>query len=811
MFIWFSFAFLCSKSGKVPEEEKELAPMAKQFRGFVLFSAMVLFFARPTEQLQSSQAQTLVRIQKLLNYPATQGDAVADFCDSATISSFAVVCYQDSVTQLHVVGDLGAPPLPGGFSMDSFMKTLSRLPSLKVLTLASLGLRGPLPGKIARLSSLEILNVSSNYINGSLPQQLSSMTSLETLVLDQNNFSGPLPGWLGSLPGLTVLSARVNSFGQSLPSSISHLENLRVLALSANQFVGTVPDLRSLTNLQVLDLEDNEFSGKFPQLSNRLTVLILRKNKFRSGAPAGLTSYFQLQHLDLSGNSFVGPFPQSLFSLPSITYLNIAENKFTGLLSENQSCCDSLAYVNISTNLLTGKLPNCLSDSTKREAAYAGNCMVGGVQNQEPASFCLNEAIAVGIVPGRKKARSSLRTVTGLSIAGGTLGGIILIGAIFWAVKRSRAKRMTKLPRTRLIYENASTGYTSKMITDARYISQTMKLGALGLPAYRTFALEEIEEATWNFDSSTSINDGSDGQMYRGQLKNGLIVTIGCLNVRKRRSISHYMPYIELISKFRHPHVVSVLGHCFECYWDDSSVSRIFLVFEYVSNGNLRSWISGQHRQPLAWSQRITAAIGVARGIQYLHTRGVPGLYSNKLKTTDVLLDQNLLVKISSYNLPLLAEELVKGKDGNKLISGGMKDNAASWERNHDKTDIYDFGVILLEILTGRSFQSQRDVDLIKDQLQPAVVGSDEAARRGMIDPLIQTTCTDQSIRTMTEICTRCLNGKPAERPSMEDVIWNLQFAAQVQEAWRGDSQSSDGSPQVSFTSPTRTHHHRLE
>lgn len=82
-------------------------------------------------------------------------------------------------------------------------------------------------------------------------------------------------------------------------------------------------------------------------------------------------------------------------------------------------------------------------------------------------------------------------------------------------------------------------------------------------------------------------------QMYRGQLKNGSLVAIKCLKVKKSQSLQHFMHHIELISKLRHRHVVSALGHCFECYWDDSSVSRIFLVFEYVPNGTLRSWISG--------------------------------------------------------------------------------------------------------------------------------------------------------------------------------------------------------------------------
>lgn len=194
--------------------------------------------------------------------------------------------------------------------------------------------------------------------------------------------------------------------------------------------------------------------------------------------------------------------------------------------------------------------------------------------------------------------------------------------------------------------------------------------------------------------------------------------------MRKRHSLQTYMHHIELISRLRHCHLVSALGHCFECYQDDSSVCRIFLIFEFVSNGTLRDYISGRvsfcciflpaiyiqeildlvsiHIHPFflsglnpysldplisnsklsisllnfpsvgylnqklslpgltgqkfTWTQRIGAAIGVVKGIQFLHTGIVPGLYSNNLKITDISFDHNLHAKIKTYNLPLLAE-----------------------------------------------------------------------------------------------------------------------------------------------------------
>ncbi|CAK7341523.1 unnamed protein product [Dovyalis caffra] len=770
--------------------------MAKAFRySAILLCVVIVLLFSGSEQLQSSQGETLLRIQRLLNYPSalSSWNSSIDFCNSEPNASVTVVCYEQIITQLHIIGNKGTPLLPRNFSIDSFVTTLVGLPNLKVLTLVSLGLWGPLPGKLARLSSLEILNVSSNFLYDAVPSELSSLTGLQSLVLEDNMFAGEVPNWIGSLPILSVLSLRKNMLNGSLPDALSDLEDLRVLALSHNYFKGEVPDLSSLANLQVLDLEDNAFGPQFPQLGNKLVSLVLSKNKFRDGLPAEVTSYYQLQRLDLSNNKFVGPFPQSLLSLPSLTYLNVADNKFTGMLFENQSCSAQLEFVDLSSNLMTGHLPNCLLQDSRKKALYAGNCLATGDQNQHPISICRNEALAVGILPERKTRKAS-KAIIAFGVIGGVVGGIALVGLIYLAVRKVKSRNAFKKPTTRLIAENASTGYPSKLLSDARYISQTMKLGALGLPAYRTFSLEEVEEATNNFDTSAFMGEGSQGQMYRGQLKDGSFVAIRCLKMKRSHSTQNFMQHIELISKLRHRHLVSALGHCFECYLDDSSVSRIFLVFEYVPNGTLRSWISGGHaRQKLHWTNRIAAAIGVAKGIQFLHTGIVPGVYSNNLKITDVLLDQNLVAKISSYNLPLLAEN--KGMVGHGTSSGASKDHSLGTRINQDeKVDVYDFGLILLEILVGRSLTSRNEVDVLKDQLQASIT-SDDAARRSLVDPAVQRVCSEQSLKTLMEICARCLLKNPADRPSIEDILWNLQFAAQVQDPGRGDSQSSEGSP----------------
>ncbi|XP_062189569.1 probable inactive leucine-rich repeat receptor-like protein kinase At3g03770 [Phragmites australis] len=765
---------------------------------------LLLAMVPESTQLQSSQTWSLLKIQQLLNYPPVLSNwrNDTDFCyggDYKTASAF-VECYGDSVTQLHIIGPDGGPPLPKTFSIDAFFTTLSRLPDLRVLTLTGLGLWGPLPGKVSRLAALEIVNVSSNYLYGQLPEGLSRLGNLQTFIADYNMLSGELPGWLGRLPSLAVLSLGNNSLQGALPESVSDMASLRSLSLASNNLSGNLPDLSALTNLQVIDLANNSLGPAFPRLGRKVASVVLRGNRFSDGLPGELSSFYLLEHLDVSSNRFVGPFPPTLLALPSIEYLSIAGNRFTGLLAGNMSCGENLRFVDLSSNLLTGSLPSCLNRASssknvnsKVTLAAAANCLSatsGDVGSQHPSQFCQNQALAVGIVPDQargKKHGAKACLVAGIVTA--ALAGAVLVGvAIFLAVRKVTLRLAKARPPRRLV-EHASSAYPSQFFADARYISQTVKLGALGIPAYRSFSLVELEAATNNFEVSCLMGQDAHGQMYRGTLSNGTPVTIRSLRVKRSHTSQSFNRHIEMISKLRHRHLVSALGHCLEYNLDDSTVTQLYLVFEYVQNGNLRSRISqGTEGRKLPWVQRISTAIGLAKGIQFLHGGIMPGLFANNLKITNILLDQNLVAKIGSYNIPILAETAKsEGWGGSKYPSDRFP--------NSDKIDIYDFGVILLEVVSGRPITSIHEVEIMKEQLQSALTSEGPERRRIFVDQSVSKACSDESLRTVMEICLRCLAKEAAQRPSVEDVLWNLQFAAQVQDDWRGDSRSSEESP----------------
>ncbi|KAM0045412.1 putative protein kinase RLK-Pelle-LRR-VI-1 family [Helianthus debilis subsp. tardiflorus] len=742
----------------------------------------------------ATQEQTLLEIQHLLYYPVVlkSWNNATDFCNTVQTTYLTVVCYEDVVTQLHIINTDKSPPLPEDFSIDAFFAALVKLPSLKVLKLVSLGLWGRLPATISQLSALEILNMSSNHFTGTIQPEMTSLTDLQSLVLDDNNFTGWIPARIGFLSRLSVLSLKNNMLSGLLPESLGSLVDLRVLGLSYNNLSGQVPDLRRSRNLQVLELEGNSLGPEFPRVTDRIISITLRGNKFTAGLPDELRSFYQLKRLDIASNRFMGPFPTSILSLPSINYLDIEGNRFTGMLFEDLACNPELEFVDLSANLLTGKLPNCLVSSKARNVVYDGNCLTTNngneIKSQNPISFCSNQALAVGIIPRPHRDGKGSKVALVFGLTGGIIGGLVFVGVAFLIFRHVHGKKAVKMQPP--VPENApASSYTSKLLSDARYVTRAMKLATLGVPPYRTFSLEELEEATNGFNTSTFMGEGSHGQMYRGRLRDGSYVAIQCLKMKRNHNTQRFTRHIELISKLRHQHLVSALGHCFEFYLDDSSVSRLFLVFEYAPNGTLRDWISGKNNgRSLSWSQRIAAAIGIVKGIQFLHSGIVPRLFSSNLKITDILLDQNFTAKISCNNLSLLNPNIEK--DGAQGYFNRFKEPNRARVSNPEKVDVYDFGVILLEIILGKPLCTQKEIESVKEQFQ-ARITADDAAIKEMVDPAVRDECSGQSLTTIAEICCRCLVNDPLERPSVEDMLWNMQFAAQVQDALH----SSEGSP----------------
>ncbi|KAK6143448.1 hypothetical protein DH2020_023796 [Rehmannia glutinosa] len=458
----------------------------------------------------------------------------------------------------------------------------------------------------------------------------------------------------------------------------------------------------------------------------------------------------------------------------------------------------------INSTMVSGLDPLTVQVGPMNENAGTKNALLNGLE-------VLKMNNSVGSLDGEfgvdgKKADGS-STVNGTVAAVGfamMFGAFIGLGAmaVKWKKRPQDWHKSKSFSSWLLPIHAGDTSFMSNSKTSLGSRKSQVFSSTMGLGRYFSFA--ELQDATNNFDPKEIIGVGGFGNVYIGEIDDGQKVAVKRGNPQSEQGIHEFQTEIQILSKLRHRHLVSLIGYC-----DENS--EMILVYEFMANGPFRDHLYGKGLDHLTWKQRLEICIGAARGLHYLHTGASQGIIHRDVKTTNILLDENFIAKMADFGLSKDAPttEQTHVSTAVKGSFGYLDPEYFRKQQLTDKSDVYSFGVVLLEALCARPAINPA---LPREQVNLAEWAM-QWKRKGLLDKIIDPTLVGhinpESMKKFAEAAEKCLSEYGVDRPTMGDVLWNLEYALQLQEASsQGNSEEENkalASPVVS-TAATDNH-----
>uniref|UniRef100_A0A5B7BUZ3 non-specific serine/threonine protein kinase n=1 Tax=Davidia involucrata TaxID=16924 RepID=A0A5B7BUZ3_DAVIN len=492
-----------------------------------------------------------------------------------------------------------------------------------------------------------------------------------------------------------------------------------------------VPQLGLLKNLQYLELYSNNISGPIPTDLGNLTNLV---------------------SLDLYMNSFTGPIPDTLGKLSKLRFLRLNNNSLTGPIPMSLTNISSLQVLDLSNNHLSGAVPDNGSFSLFTPISFANNQDLCGPVTGRPCPGSPPFSPPPPFVPPPPISSPGGSSATG-AIAGGVAAGAALLFAapamaFAWWRRRKPQEYFFDVPAEE---------------------DPEVHLGQL-----KRFSLRELQVATDSFSNKNILGRGGFGKVYKGRLADGSLVAVKRLKEERTPGGElQFQTEVEMISMAVHRNLLRLRGFCM-------TPTERLLVYPYMANGSVASCLRERppSEPPLDWPTRKQISLGSARGLSYLHDHCDPKIIHRDVKAANILLDEEFEAVVGDFGLA----KLMDYKDTHVTTAvrgtiGHIAPEYLSTGKSSEKTDVFGYGIMLLELITGqRAFDLARlanddDVmllDWVKGLLK-------EKKLEMLVDPDLQKNYVEAEVEQLIQVALLCTQGSPMDRPKMSDVVRMLE------------------------------------
>ncbi|KAL8130128.1 hypothetical protein V2J09_019283 [Rumex salicifolius] len=655
-------------------------------------------------------------------------------------------------------------------------ESISRSPNLVELKVFGNRLTGELPKNLGENSPLNLLDVSNNQFTGEIPATLCTKGNLQQLLMIYNSFSGAIPATLAECRSLLRVRFGNNQLSGDVPAGLWGLPHVSLLELVDNELSGTISKtIASASNLSMLVLSKNQFSGQIPEEIGFLTNLarfLGSENRLSGPLPDSIVNMVQLSQLDLHNNELSGELPSRIGSCKKLNDLNLAKNEFSGAIPSEIGSLSGLNYLDLSDNQFSGEVPIELQNLKLNQLNLSNNRLSGNLppfysKESYKSSFLGNPGLCgdiEGLCDGRV---DGLKNRGHLWVLIFVLAALVLILGVGWFYLKYRS------------FKHPIGGIDRSKWT----LMSFHKLG---------FSEFEILDC---LDEDNVIGSGASGKVYKAVLSSGEVVAVKKLWGTKNKVVEGdgdvekggfpgqddgFEAEVETLGKIRHKNIVRLWCCC-------TTRDCKLLVYEYMPNGSLGDMLHGSKSGLLDWPIRYRIALDAAEGLSYLHHDCVPPIVHRDVKSNNILLDADFGARVADFGVAKAVDAIGRGTKSMSVIAGSCGYIAPEYAytlRVNEKSDIYSFGVVILELITGKLPVDPEYGE--KDLVKWVCTTLDQKGVDHILDPKLDS-CFKEEICKVLNIGLHCTSPLPINRPSMRRVVKMLQEVS-------GENQCKSGS-----------------